>query len=418
MKRIFCLLTVMSLVIGAYAQSTNGSGPGYRRPGTGHLQSVDKFLNGGEKADDPENVDSADAAVDTPAAPAAAKAPAVETPKPESRDRKDEIVSLVEQSVAPGVFIIRQGFGYVDKEGTPYVTTVDNEDTEEFGSSYSLGIYLPGGYLFFESALTPWQFDPSYEEYKSPDLFGNLLGNTSYAYLGPGSEFAPIAFDKDKRGNVYPGYLYSMRDNSPFADDGMTIGREAGEQEGYIVWIVKKGDRPISENTDLMLMASKKTVKVSDDPAELYKLDYPVKNAVGCMFVVPDMPRIGQVNFILQGVGVQQADGKWSLIFPFADPDKVFDAEQAVKAQQPADQGDGKRRILKKKAIAPKRTPAPEAEKPAVDEDTTEVEAPEADKADGEADKADTEADLEAGKAAPAKKPAEDPETEEPVLDI
>ncbi len=401
MKHLICLLAAASVFFAANAventpgeasgdtSSSQYSEKGYKRPGKpSQPKFTEKFLNSGKES--PEETESEDASNDSPETTApvtetespatdsdAGKTPAgKDTPIGYSLD--NDIADLVKQACKLGVFVIRQPYGVTD--GT---TDYELEEGKlEVGVTYAPAYYIRGGYLFTDLTLSPWNHDPAFHELVEPGMTGKLIGATTSADLSTGAEYDSIPFNPSSRGNVYPGLLYSMRDNSAFASDGFYASSEPGDQEGYIVWIIKSPSQDLSADTDLMITATRKPMKVEDDPAKQYPLGRGVTNAVGALYVTPEITGVGRVDLYLQGVGVED-DGQWSLIFPFRSFSKIFDKEQAVKA--PAEDSDRKpgrlRKVLRPKAPASK-VEAPVATEP-------EVETPRPDATDGPAPKTD-----------------------------
>lgn len=348
MKNIICLFAAASVMLSAGAQdnlpaASEGRVPesqysekGYKRPGKGQPEFAEKFINSGKEA---PSVTEEPAVAEEPAAE---PLPVVETPvaveesprpvaAPVEYDADNDIASLVRQACRLGVFVIRQPYGVVDDNGDFYAL---EEGKTEVGATYAPAYYIRGGYLFTDATLNPWNHDPAFRDLVEPGLKGQLLDASASADLSTGAEYDSLTFNAGARGNVYPGLLYSMRDDSAFAADGFYASSELGDLEGYIVWLVKSPTQELSSDTDLMVTASRKPITVSDDPSALYPLGKGVTNAVGAIYVTPEITGVGRFDLYLQGVGVCK-DGEWSLIFPFTDFTRIFDAEQAVKGAVP-----------------------------------------------------------------------------------
>lgn len=374
-KNIICLFAASSMMFAAGAQentpdvddsndaTSQYSEQGYKRPGASQPKFAEAFLNSEKDSSSKEEPGAADSQ-DSPQGAA-----------PTSRDYDNDFSDLIKQACRLGVFVIRQPYGVVDNNGDFYAL---EEGKQEIGATYSPGYYIKGGYLFTEASLSPWNYDPTFSDLVDPGLMGSLLNKTTSADLSAEAEYDDITFTASSRGNVYPGLLYSMPDKSPFAADGFYASSEPGDHDGYIVWLTKTSSQDLSTDTDLMITVSRKPMTVTDDPAKLYFLGRGVTNAVGVIYVTPEITGVGRVDLYLQGVGVEK-DGEWSLIFPFTDFSKIFDEEQAVKAPV-ADPGR-KLSKLKKITTTKAEAPADEAEKAekaeAVTEGKTEAAEPE-----------------------------------------
>lgn len=392
MKHLICLLAAASVFIAADARentsaetpanapSSQYSEKGYRRPGkSSSPKFTEKFLNSGKGNSSPENESDRGGekdretdqergretdperesgrevgSTDREAGKAGAAVAEVESADPGRKDAPagyfldNDLADMVKQACRLGVFVIRQPYGVTDSDGTDY----ELEDGKlEIGVTYAPAYYIRGGYIFTDQSLSPWAHDPSFADLVEPGMMGKLLDATTSADLSTGAEYDSIPFNASSRGNVYPGLVYSMRDESAFSSDGFYASSEPGDIDGYIVWIIKSPTQELSTDTDLIISAVRKPMTVEDDPAKVYPLGRGVTNAVGAMYVTPEITGVGRIDFYLQGIGVEK-DGEWSLVFPFRDFSKIFDKEQAVKA--PAEESDRKpgklRKVLRPKA--------------------------------------------------------------------
>ncbi len=376
MKNIICLLAAVALSIPALnATVTPAQNPdkkvedGYKRPGTRQHKFTEDFLNGGKTDRDTETDDqTTPPRIDAPSAEVDDKGD--KAPASVTYNSRNDIATLVKAACEYGIVIIRQPYGVIDEAGDFYGFENDNK---ELGATYTPAYAIRGGYLFTEPALTPWLFDTAYDEAKAElsTIRGSLIGETTSADLSEDAEYTPRTFNAALKGNVYPGLLYSMPDPSPLAKDGFYASSKTGDLEGYLVWIIKSPSQDLTKDTNLVITATRKPIKVEDDPAKLYDLGNGISNAIGALYLTPEVTGVGRVDFYLQGVGVQK-DGTWSLIFPFTDPSKIFDAEQAVKAAAP--EAPERKLTRLRKIDSPKAdeaiTPPPAEDTPANDRAT------------------------------------------------
>lgn len=357
MKNLLCLLTALSVSLGALAVQTaeepataqsadssyakdGYSKEGYRRPGKkSGPKFVEGFLNGEE---------STPAAADTPETPASPVAPVTTL----TAANDDSFTDLIKEACKIGMFVIRQPYAAIDEEGNIYVMEAD---TKEIGATYSLGFYIEGGYLFGNRALYPWKYDPKATSGFTPAL----TGDCEMADLSATPDYEPVTFDVTNTGNVYPGLIGSTRVNSIFFTGGFDLSRQDGEQNGYLVWALATPGQDFAKNTELSLIIEPKKFNVNEDPAHRYDLGTGYRNALGAIYVIPGVSGVGKFNLYLQGVALQpEADGKWQLVMPFGDQENIFDKTQLVKVEEKADAKP--HRII----IKPNRNKT-EAEKPA-----------------------------------------------------
>lgn len=334
MKHFICLFAAMSLALGASAQKAseqnNGSSGssysegGYERPG-GDDSPLKDAVKGFLDLDDTADGDAAakDAAgTDGKLVGKAAPGGSV--------DLNDELAKLIKEACRYGVFVIRQPYGGTDNDG--YIVEKE-EGNPELGVSYSVAYYIKGGYLFTDRAMRPWKYDKEMQQYIGVEFNPNLLDTTKAAYLSSKATFITKTFNKDKAGNVYPGYLYSMPDNSDLSSDGFIVKREKGELDGYLVWLIITPNQDLSKDTDLSLTIDRKRITVGDKPEEFHNLGTGYTNAVGAFYIVPEVTGVGQLSFAIHGIGVQK-DNAWQLVFPFGKEGTIFDKEQLVKATE------------------------------------------------------------------------------------
>lgn len=297
--------------------------------GTNSLRDkIDKFNNASPGVINAGDTNS------TPAAPATPTGPSRET----GPAAANEIARLVENACQDGAFIICQPFDAVDNQGEHYGGP---NGEEEAGKTYSIGFFIDGGYLFTPEALEPWKFDSSnfnrITELAQADglsISGSLLGKTTMADQSKKPSYESISFDATNYGNVYPGRLYSMAESSDNFADGFFPFREEGELHGYIVWyLLGSPTQDLAKDTRLQARAIPHTINLTDKLEEVYPLDCRFDNPLGAIYVVPYSPGIGRYYFYLYGVASKQPDGKWGLVFPFEDPNKVFDKQQGIAPQ-------------------------------------------------------------------------------------
>lgn len=277
--------------------------------------------------------------------------------------------SIVEQACRGGIFIIRQAFDAVDAAGYHYGR---NDSLPEVGVVYAPAISIRGGYLFGQEVLTPWQYDRDFTDNYASEYRGSLLSPTRSSFLDTTAEYDSIAFSADKRGNVYPGLLYSMHTTGGFSGDGFLPWRQKGSVDGFLVWFSREPGQNLAEDTELSFSVIGRRFDISDDAARLYPLASQDDNTLGGIFVVPEVTDIGQISFYLYGVAVRTGS-QWQMIFPFVDFSKVFDPVQAVTTPAPAVADEKPALQLKRKTLSP--LPAPESAAPVSPEAATAPEA-------------------------------------------
>lgn len=303
--------------------------------------------------------------------------PAVQSaPAAPAYNAANDIARLVENACKDGAFIICQPFDGVDSTGEHYGAG----DSDAVGQTYSVGYFIDGGYLFTQEALKPWLFDTTEldkAQAEGLDLTGSLLGKTQMAEQSQNPTYEVIAFDADNCGLVYPGKLYSMEEDSDNFLDGFYPFREKGELDGYVVWyMLNTPDQDLGKDTRLQVRAVPRKIKLTDKLEETYPIESYAKNNVGAIYVVPYSPGIGRYYFYLYGVGTKTADGKWELVFPFDDPNKVFDRQQSIKVAETEETPEEpkvenpsshfKRKFVKKEpeAVAPQTPAASQSDEP------------------------------------------------------
>lgn len=315
MKRILNLLTLLAILFGssaAYADSHNG----------GRLQKkAEQFKSGNNDPRDDE--ESEEDSADSPEIKAGASADGV-TP---------QMNKLVEEAVSNGVILVRQPYYATDGAGKFYNYKKGKDNAGgELGVVYSAGLIINGGYLFTDRAMTPWEYDSEYMEKRGSMVGGVKPGTTTYTLLNKKASYQPLAFDGATAGIVYPDKVFTTPVNTALFQYGFDINREEGRRDGYVVWISPALNQDLSKDASLNFEVMPRKISVSSNPKDLINLGTGHANAIGMVYVVPEVNGIGNIVLNLEGIGVFDPETKkWSLSFAFGDEDDIFKREQLVK---------------------------------------------------------------------------------------
>lgn len=321
MKRILNLLTLLAIFFGssaAYADSHNG----------GRLQKkAEQFKSGNNNTDSEDEDDDDDEDGGSPAAGRGGASADGVTP---------QMNKLVEEAVSNGVILVRQPYYATDQTGNFYNYKKGKDSANgELGAVYSVGLIINGGYLFTDRVMTPWEYDSEYNEKRNGKVGGVKPETTTYSLLNKKASYQPLAFDGATAGIVYPDKVFTTPVNSALFQYGFDINREEGRRDGYVVWISPALNQDMSKDASLNFEVMPRKISVSSNPKDLINLGTGHANAIGMVYVVPEVNGIGNIVLNLEGIGVFDPETmKWSLAFAFGDEDDIFKPEQLVKPEK------------------------------------------------------------------------------------
>lgn len=145
----------------------------------------------------------------------------------QSRETVDS--KLIAKIALDGAFILSQSYQLENSDGESF----GFKGNKEFGSEMSIALRVRGGYLFYDVARAPWNYNSSFAKYK--DRYKPVLFPTQYSEIYDKAQYDSLHFDGKDIVTVYPDQLYGMKTNR-FYNDGFSVGHQIGDIEGCMVW--------------------------------------------------------------------------------------------------------------------------------------------------------------------------------------
>lgn len=243
--------------------------------------------------------------------------PLPESPKEEKPSFKDSI-KFVEHAVINGLFISRSSF-QICKRDTKELFGLNNK--KEFGTSYTLGVKVPGGYLLTDKAVRPWLYNRKYAAYSTN--YDPLFYEARYASKDNDFKYDSLDFKLSEQKRLFDTTLYRFP-SVAFSNKGFVLDTTGGNKEGFIVWVSNK-DKNLDSITSIELSVVQKKYFI-EQPSDLCQiLEKPKIDGVvlGAIYVIPNYKDVGIIEFVLCGVCVE-TNGEWRIYFPFIDEDKLY----------------------------------------------------------------------------------------------
>jgi hypothetical protein len=224
-------------------------------------------------------------------------------------DKKNAPSSPIENNVKVNLFVIEQNYRL--KDITKKSKNVfGRKDNKFFGSVYTIGLRSVKGFYTDSKAVTPWLFDPNFDEYKGKMQYQPFIVETNWRNI------EDTKYTKSKKLIIDPQTIHV--DNILFSTDmrfgkyGLTTNTSLEEQEGWIVWVIKD-DRQQDAFATVIQSAKLKFDEFSKTTsAESAKAP---KNVVFGVFVIEQNDSRGQIITVISGVAVNK-DGNWSFRKP------------------------------------------------------------------------------------------------------
>lgn len=212
---------------------------------------------------------------------------------------------LINDAVMPALSVVRQQFR-LERDGKYY----GKNNRSFYGESFSLGVKITGGELLQKQVLCPWSYDDDYQQlyqtgkYK-PVLsrsFQRELCDSTYKIvdLELGTEYIkPISGDSLV-------FLHADAHN----DFGLIIDEFSGEKSGYMIWVYSSWQNDSAMQFSLK-QSHMKIVTNKDSIISVKPKDQ--ENAIGGLYVVPVVERVGLIRVKLVGVCAKTDKKEWLL---------------------------------------------------------------------------------------------------------
>lgn len=227
-------------------------------------------------------------------------------------------VDLINKIAKDGAFILSQSYQLEDSVGKFFGLS----GNKEFGSESSLALKVKDGYLIYDIARVPWDYNPRYAKIKK--RYTPVLFPSQYSEIGNEARYDSIFFDNSIISVIYPNQIYGMKADT-FFNDGFSVGHTIGDTEGYLIWFSIPDGMDLNTSTNLEIASCKISVDITDDRGKEYSIPSPTigGTVLGGMYVVPQISSVGRVDFIVEGIIIGIND-EWRLVCPFTDTASLF----------------------------------------------------------------------------------------------
>lgn len=173
---------------------------------------------------------------------------------------------------------------------------------EYFGFAEGLCVKTASGWLAPASTLTPWKNShevKQYPEYKPAFSYATVLSPADTVWK-------PLDLKALPASEALPGTSYSCVSEVDTFGPGLSICALDAENEGWIVWIAREGNK-------LSVTTYSHRVAVADSTTFGIGRKVVPNGVVGGLYVKPSYPSVGVVSFSLAGLMEKGSDG-WKVV--------------------------------------------------------------------------------------------------------
>jgi hypothetical protein len=222
---------------------------------------------------------------------------------------------LIEDAVKNGIFILKQSYQIKDTATTP-PTYYRWDDNPHMGTVYTVGIKAADGFYTCSKALSPWDYDERYKQYRKATYLP-VISETGYRSLDS-AKYAAMTFAADSVVFAVDSSIIHLK-TELFARKGFREDYSPGTKAGWLVWIAS--DKDIAEvDTVPVTLTIYKTELQYQTGKNRYEIKEPAiagKVIIGGLYLVPEVTGIGETAFKLAGFTLKLAEG-WNVVVPAA----------------------------------------------------------------------------------------------------
>lgn len=225
---------------------------------------------------------------------------------------------LVTKIAKDGAFILSQSYQLEDSVGKFFGLS----SNKEFGSETSLAIKVKNGYLLYDIARVPWDYNPRFTKLKK--RYNPVLFPSQYSDLSREARYDSISFNCTDLVTIYPNQIYGMKSDT-FFNDGFSVSHNVGNTDGYAVWYVLPFDIDMNKSSNLEIVPLEMKLEIVEDRSQEYVVPMPQVNGklMGGMYVVPEISSVGRLDFKINGI-IIGSEEDWKLVCPFTDTNNIF----------------------------------------------------------------------------------------------
>ncbi|MDR1023133.1 MAG: hypothetical protein LBL94_07690 [Prevotellaceae bacterium] len=223
---------------------------------------------------------------------------------------------LIEDAVKDGIFILKQSYQIKDVATTP-PTYYRWGDNPHMGTVYTVGIKAADGFYTCSKALSPWNYDKRYEQYRKVATYLPVISETSYRPLDS-AKYAAMTFSADSSIFAVDSSIIHLK-TGLFERKGFREDYSPGAKAGWLVWIAS--DKNIAEadavHISLTIYKTELRYEAGKNRYEVKKPAVAGKVIIGGLYLVPEVTGIGEIVFKLAGFAHKLA-GRWNVVVPAA----------------------------------------------------------------------------------------------------
>lgn len=239
---------------------------------------------------------------------------------------------LVSKIAKDGAFILAQSYQLEDSVGKFFGLS----GNKEFGSESSLAFKVKNGYILYDIARVPWNYNSRFAKLKK--RYTPVLFPSQYSELKNEARYDSINYNEAAISTIYPEQIYGMKSDI-FFNDGFSVNHHSGQTEGYLVWYIIPSGVDLNSSTNLDIVVVPQKLEISDDRSKEYSITKPQMDGIvlGGLFLSPELSSVGRIDFIINGIIIEDAD-EWKLICPFSNSEELFTATPfSFKAEEEID---------------------------------------------------------------------------------
>lgn len=225
---------------------------------------------------------------------------------------------LVTKIAKDGAFVLSQSYQLEDSVGKFFGLS----GNKEFGTETTLALKVKNGYLLYDIARVPWDYNPRFAKLKK--RYNPVLFPSQYSDLNREARYDSIYFNSNELVTIYPEQIYGMKSDT-FFNDGFSVSHHVGETDGYVIWYVLPHEIDINASSDLDIIPIEQKIEIVEDRSREYTIPLPQANGtlMGGMYVVPEISGVGRLDFKINGI-IIGAEDEWKLVCPFTENDNIF----------------------------------------------------------------------------------------------
>lgn len=235
---------------------------------------------------------------------------------------------MISKIAKDGAFILSQSYQLEDSVGKFFGLS----GNKEFGSENTIAFKVKDGYLIYDLARVPWNYNPRYSKLKK--RYTPVLFPSQYSELAPKARYDSIDYNNEKLVTIYPEQIYGMKSDI-FFNDGFSVAHHLGESEGFVVWYIFPTEMDVNATTNLDVIVIPEKINISEDRSKEYQVTLPQLEGtiMGGIFIVPEISSVGRLDFIINGI-IIESNEDWKLVCPFTNTDNVFSSAPVIKREE------------------------------------------------------------------------------------